>query len=65
MRKCLRCNTEMEEGYVLLDGGHGYQVKLGKPGRFFAKEVSRLQAAVCPRCGYTELYTENLDQEKE
>lgn len=65
MRKCLRCSAEMEEGYVLLDGCHGYQVKLRKQGRFLSKEAGKLKAAVCPKCGYTELFTAELPKDKE
>ena len=64
MRKCPHCNIEMEEDYVLLDGGHGFQVKLGKQGRLFSKEISKLKAAVCPQCGHVELYVEDLKEAK-
>lgn len=58
MRKCPRCDIEMEEDYALLDGGHGYQVKIGKQGRLFPRDVTKLKAAVCPQCGHVELYKE-------
>lgn len=58
MRKCPHCDLEMEEDYVLLDGAHGYRVKIGKKGRFISTEAAKLKAAVCPQCGYTELYAE-------
>lgn len=60
MRKCPRYSIEMEEDHVLLDGGHGYQVKPGKQGRFFSKEAAKLKAALCSQCGYTELYVEDI-----
>lgn len=62
MRKCLRCGAEMKDGYALYDGENHYQVKIGKPGRLFPKVISKLVCAVCPECGYVELYMEDTSK---
>lgn len=57
-RECPRCHIEMEEGYTLLDGGHGFRVQIGKQRKFFSRNISKLGVAVCPQCGHVELYKE-------
>ncbi len=48
MRKCLRCDTEMQEGYALYDESFHGRVLLGKEKSFFQK--SRASCAVlCAR----------------
>ena len=62
MRKCLRCEAEMQEGYALYDESFHGRVLVGKEKKFFPKIQGRLHCAVCPECGYTELYVENSAQ---
>ena len=59
MRKCLRCDTEMQEGYALYDESFHGRVLLGKEKNFFPKIQGKLRSAVCPEWGYTALYVEN------
>lgn len=54
MRKCARCGVDMIEN---LESG----LKLRRPANFKVTEVD-LKAAMCPKCGCTELYTEELSK---
>ena len=65
MRKCLRCDAKMREGLALYGSQSGWRTDLCEMRAFFPRKVGTLLAAVCPRCGYTELYIEELAQDKE
>jgi predicted nucleic-acid-binding Zn-ribbon protein len=52
MRKCVRCGVDMIEN---LESG----LKLKRTPNFRVVEVD-LKAAMCPKCGCTELYTDEL-----
>ncbi len=58
MRKCLRCETEMRDGYSLLSSDDYWHVIAAEDGKWFPREIGKLSCAVCPECGYTELYVE-------
>lgn len=58
MRKCLRCNAEMAEGLSVVQSDSGWPVMAAEPRKIFPKEVGKLSCAVCPECGYVELYVE-------
>lgn len=62
MRKCLRCETEMQEGYALYDESFHGRVLLGKEKKLFPKMQGKLRCAVCPQCGHVELYVEELKE---
>ncbi len=64
MRKCLRCECEMQEGLALYSTDSHWRVTAAQPRALFPKEVGKLCCAVCPRCGYTELYVERDGAEK-
>lgn len=60
MRKCLRCENEMIENLVLMVS-NGYGIDVREKGMFkTAKE--KINCAVCPKCGYTELYVEKPEK---
>ncbi len=65
MRKCIRCGSEMQEGYglkvsslfagvapILLSKGHG----------ILSDELGKIKVAVCPGCGEISLYFDQLDK---
>lgn len=59
MRKCLRCGTEMTEGFTLMQELSVIQsIALADSDNSFNK-FGDLRAAVCPKCGEVSLYTEN------
>ena len=65
MRKCLRCDVEMREGFLLR--ADRPTVGLYVTGKVFG-EVDWLKAAVCPECGEVSIYLPNpalLEQWKE
>ncbi len=61
MRKCLRCGAEMQEGYTLFGSDDYWPVIVAENGKWFPREIGRLSCAVCPGCGYAELYVEHKE----
>ena len=55
MRKCLRCEAEMKEGYALFGSDNFWRVAAAEDGKWFPLEIGKLSCAVCPEWGYTEL----------
>lgn len=63
MRNCLRCNTEMVEDLNVMVTNGGYGVDVREKG-MFKGSLGRLKCAVCPECGYTETYIDDLQNIK-
>lgn len=65
MRKCIRCDEIMKEGYMLKTDNFtaAASVLLGKGnGIVFNKTKGKVKAAVCPKCGEISVYLENVDK---
>lgn len=65
MRKCLRCEEAMIEGYMLKTENITAQasVLLAKGnGAFFSSAKGKTKAAVCPKCGEISIYFEDIDK---
>lgn len=69
--KCLRCNTQMVEGFIL-DETHGAHLVsrwvAGPPDPSFwtgtkigGKERRKVKSYRCPKCGYLESFAVDLD----
>lgn len=68
MRKCVRCDAEMTEGFVLMQELSVLQAVVLADDRNSLNKFGSLRAAVCPKCGEVSLYTEEeelLDDEEE
>ena len=63
MRSCLRCQTEMKDGFDLQVEGGAFGIRLVTKGRVFPKQVGKPKAAVCPNCGELSLYIENFEEQ--
>ena len=63
MRKCLRCETEMIENLEIMVSNGGYGIDVREKG-IFKSSIGKIKCAVCPECGYTETYIENIDKIK-
>ena len=63
MRNCLRCNTVMVEDLNVMVTNGGYGVDVREKG-MFKGSLGRLKCAVCPECGYTETYIDDLQNIK-
>ena len=61
MRKCLRCGVEMAEDLTVSGQVDPAGLRVCRGG-VFRDPMGRLKAAVCPRCGCTELYLDRLDK---
>lgn len=60
MRKCLRCGSDMTEGFVLTHEFSVLEIQLTDDEDVLNK-FGNLRAAVCSHCGEISLYTENED----
>ena len=63
MRKCLRCETYMVENLSIMVSNGGYGIDVREKG-MFKNAIEKIKCAVCPKCGYTELYIDNTDKIK-
>lgn len=61
MRKCIRCDIEMNENYDVKVEGAAYGLKVTKPG-IFKDNLGKIHCAVCPKCGYVELYLDDTSK---
>lgn len=65
MRKCIRCDIEMLEGLDIVEPMHRSMLKVIRPetsGVMPKNNFGNIKAAVCPECGYVELYLSRLDR---
>lgn len=63
MRKCLRCNALMVIDLDVKVEGGAYGIKITQQG-IFKDNLGKLQCAVCPECGYTEIYIKDTSKIK-
>ena len=63
MRKCIRCDAEMKENLDVKVEGGAYGLKITEPG-IFRDNLGKVRCAVCPACGYVELYLEDVSKIK-
>jgi len=63
MRKCLRCGTEMVEGWNVKEDGHKHEIIIDNGGSFVRGDgrMGILKAAVCPQCGEVSVYVDDPD----
>ena len=61
MRNCVRCGVEMVEDLTVSGEVDPAGLRVSRGG-VFRDPLGRLKAAVCPRCGCTELYLDRLDK---
>lgn len=65
MIKCIRCDIEMLEGLDIREPMHGSMLKVTRPetlGVMPKNNLGNLKAAVCPKCGYVEIYLSRMDK---
>ena len=58
MRECIRCKAEMVEDLILRDSDDASRLSI-TTDQFFAKNLGRVRAAVCPGCGEISIYLED------
>ena len=63
MRKCLRCESDMLDDLSVMVTNGAYGIDVREKG-MFKKSLSKLKCAVCPQCGYTDMYVEDLEKIK-
>ena len=61
MRKCIRCEKEMIEELSVMVSSGGYGLDVREKG-IFKGSLGKIKCAVCPQCGYTELYVEDTEK---
>ncbi len=62
MRNCIRCNVEMIEDLTLVTND-GMGVAVTEKG-LFKSALGKISTAVCPECGYVEIYMDSTDKVK-
>lgn len=59
MRKCLRCDAEMQDDCYVSDQGVSLShIVVVEKDESYKKVELPVKAAICPTCGYVELYVE-------
>lgn len=60
MRKCEKCGANMKQDLRLKVNGGGYGIVVRVDEKHKATTIDDVRVAVCPECGYTEMYLEDL-----
>ena len=63
MRTCLRCKKEMLENLEVMVSNGAYGLDIREKG-LLKGSLGKLKCAVCPECGYTEIYIEDTSKLK-
>ena len=64
MRKCEKCGTVMRADLRLKVNGGGYAIVVDVDEKQKTTTIDDVIVAVCPECGYTEMYLEDLTKLK-
>ena len=64
MRKCEKCGTVMRADLRLKVNGGGYGIVVDVDEKQKTTTIDDVKVAVCPECGYTEMYLEDLTKLK-
>ena len=65
MRKCEKCGASMKSDLRLKVNGGGYGIVVRVDEKHKATTIDDVRVAVCPECGYTEMYLEDLTKLKD
>ena len=60
MRKCEKCGTVMRADLRLKVNGGGYGIVVDVDEKQKTTTIDDVKVAVCPECGQTEMYLEDL-----
>ena len=60
MRKCVRCNTEMNEELEIKVDMQSYGISDSRKG-IFGKKIEKPQSAGCPECGEISFFIKNIN----
>ena len=64
MRKCEKCGTVMRADLRLKVNGGGYGIVVDVDEKQKTTTIDDVKVAVCPECGHTEMYSEDLTKLK-
>ena len=64
MRKCEKCGTVMRADLRLKVNGGGYGIVVDVDEKQKTTTIDDVKVAVCPECGRTEMYLEDLTKLK-
>ena len=64
MRKCEKCGTVMRADLRLKVNGGGYGIVVDVDEKQKTTTIDDVKVAVCPECGLTEMYLEDLTKLK-
>lgn len=63
MRKCLRCQKEMIEDLDVFVSNGAYGIDVREKG-LLKGTLGKIKCAVCPECGYIEMYIQDTTKIK-
>ena len=62
MRKCHRCDIEMQEGFAIQASGVLFGgIEITRGTGLLAKSIGKSKVAICPVCGEISLYIGNIN----
>ena len=64
MRKCEKCGTVMRADLRLKVNGGGYGIVVDVDEKQKTTTIDDVKVAVCPECGHTEMYLEDVTKVK-
>ena len=62
MRKCEKCGANMKQDLRLKVNGGGYGIVVRVDEKHKATTIDDVRVAVCPECGYTEMYLQQSSE---
>ncbi|GAA0071151.1 hypothetical protein UT300003_26750 [Clostridium sardiniense] len=63
MRACIRCKSEMVEGFDFkIDGVFNTGIRISASKNCFSDRIEKPKVAICPKCGEISLYVTKLDK---
>ena len=65
MKKCEKCGTVMRANLRRKVNGGGYGIVVHVDEKQKKTTIDAVKVAVCPECGYTEMYLEDLTNLKD
>ena len=65
MRKCEKCGASMKLDLRLKVNGGGYAIVVDVDEKQKTTTIDDVKVAVCPECGHTEMYLEDLTNLKD
>lgn len=64
MKKCLRCGSDMKDGFELKIQANAHGVTITDSEKIFGERLGSPKMAICPECGEISFYLEDVSKLK-